>query len=100
MVSSTFSGVSFPCICFMASLAFSIASSVSRLMLADSIPFIFCSTVEICATVCSRLCSCCFLRLSAVFAAAKEGRVSTCAHARHRRYQSVNGSSHHFCCSS
>lgn len=69
MVSSTFSGVSLPCICFMASLAFSIASKVSLLMLADSIAFICCSSVPICASVCSRLCSCAFLRLRADFAA-------------------------------
>jgi hypothetical protein len=73
MVSSTFSGVRLPCICFIASLAFSIAISVSRLMLADSIAFICCSNVPICAWVWSRLCSCCFLRFKAVFAAVPRG---------------------------
>lgn len=49
IVSSTLSTVSLPCICFIASLAFSIARSVSLLMLADSMAFICCSNVPICA---------------------------------------------------
>jgi hypothetical protein len=47
IVSSTFSGVSLPWICCMASLAFSMAARVSLLMLADSIALICCSRVPI-----------------------------------------------------
>lgn len=54
IVSSTFSGVSLPWMYVIASPAFSMAASVSRLMLADSIELICCSSVPICATVCSR----------------------------------------------
>lgn len=76
MVSSTFSGVSFPCIAFMASLALSIAASVSRLMFADSMALICCSRVPIWPSVWSRECSCCFLRRSAAFAAIAPTNVS------------------------
>ena len=69
MVSSTFSGVSLPWICFMASAARSMAASVSRLMLADSMALICCSSVPICAVVCPRLCSWAFLRFRAARAA-------------------------------
>lgn len=69
MVSSTFSGVSFPWMFFMASPAFSIAASVSRLIFADSIEFICCSSVTICDWVCSCVCSCCFFRFRAALAA-------------------------------
>jgi hypothetical protein len=53
----------------MAWLAFSIATRVSRLMLADSIALICCSSVPICETVWSSECSCVFLRLKAALAA-------------------------------
>jgi hypothetical protein len=76
MVSSTFSGVSLPWICFMASPALSMAARVSRLILADSIALICCSSVPICETVCSRLCSCAFLRRRAAFAAIGQEFVS------------------------
>lgn len=55
---------------FMAALAFSMACSVLRLMLADSMALICCSSVPICASVCSSERSCAFFRLSAALAAA------------------------------
>lgn len=57
----------------MASPAFSIAASVSRLIFADSIEFICCSRVTICDCVCSCVCSCCFFRFRAALAAIFQG---------------------------
>lgn len=76
MVSSTASGVSLPWMLFMASPAFCMAARVSRLILADSMALICCSSVPICAVVCSRLCSCAFFRLSAALAAIHSIHVS------------------------
>lgn len=105
IVSSTFSGVSLPCICFMASLAFSIASKVSLLMLADSIAFICCSRVPIWASVCSRLCSWAFFRFSAAFAAVlRDESGLACARSHQTRPRGVWCLSrcrvwaHHYCC--
>lgn len=95
MVASTISGVRLPCICFRASLAFSIAINVSRLMLADSIAFICCSNVPICAMVWSRLCSCCFLRFSAVFAAITKQLARVATEANHF---TETARSHNSCC--
>jgi hypothetical protein len=53
----------------MASLALCMAASVSRLMFADSMALICCSSVPIWAVVCSRLCSCAFFRFRAALAA-------------------------------
>ncbi len=53
----------------MASPARSIAARVSLLIFAASIEYICCSNVAIWAVVWSRVCSCCFLRRSAAFAA-------------------------------
>lgn len=74
IVSSTFSGVSFPWICFIASPALSIAARVSRLIFADSMALICCSRVPICDIVWSRLCSCVFFLRKAAFAAIKGTR--------------------------
>lgn len=75
-MSSTFSGVRPWWICFIDSPAFSIAARVSRLMFADSMELICCSSVPICACVCSRECSCVFLRLRAAFAAIQHCQLS------------------------
>jgi hypothetical protein len=75
IVSSTLSMLSLPCICCIASPARSIAASVSLLIFAASMEYICCSRVEICAVVCSRVCSCCFLRFRAALAAVAD-RVS------------------------
>ena len=66
--------LSLPCICFMAAPAFSMAASVSLLIFAASIEYICCSRVEIWATVWSRVCSCCFFRRNAAFAAVYHSR--------------------------
>ena len=68
-MTSTSSIVILPCISFIALPAFFIATSVSWLMFADSIEYICCSSIDICPFVCSRECSCCFLRLRALRAA-------------------------------
>ena len=75
--------LSLPCICCMASPARSIAARVSLLIFAASIEYICCSRVEICAVVCSRVCSCCFLRLSAALAAVAD-RESAKSHEIHQ----------------
>lgn len=43
-------------------------------MFAASIEYICCSNVAICAVVCSRVCSCCFLRRKAALAAVLDVR--------------------------
>jgi len=74
MTSSTVSTVNPAWICFMAAPAFFIASSVSLLMLAVSIEYISRSRVMICDEVCSRVCSNCFFRRRAAFAAVGQGQ--------------------------
>lgn len=69
IVSSTLSMLSLPCMCAIALPAFSIAARVSLLIFAASIEYICCSSVDICADVCSRVCSCCFFRFKAALAA-------------------------------
>lgn len=69
IASSTFVGVSLPCIVSMALPARCIAAKVSWLMFADSIAFICCSRVAMWFSVCWRLCSWTFLRRRAAFAA-------------------------------
>lgn len=75
IVSSTLSILSLPWICFIASPARSIAARVSLLIFAASMEYICCSNVAICADVCSRVCSCCFLRLRAALAAIPDGQL-------------------------
>ena len=88
IVSSTLSILSLPCICCMASPARSIAARVSLLIFAASIEYICCSSVEICAVVCSRVCSCCFLRLRAALAAIVDNESAK----SHQVYRKPSGS--------